>query len=822
MNTITKRIEIDLYSPTSYEVVIAQQGDNISRTIEFVLYSQGEPYLFTDEDHKVLAVIGGRRGDHSSFMKECSLKDNVITAVLDSDVLYVPGTIQAKIFLYDSNTDTILSTIPFLISVQEDPCDKNRMEAEKSSAFDWLILQFQKLKSSFGSHITDFSNPHQVTKDQVGLGNVPNVTTNDQTPTYETPDDLSELSSGETLSSAFGKLSKTVSEFIVQKDKLDGIESGAEVNVQPDWNITDSESDAYIKNKPSIYTAAEIDNKFSSLETNIDWKESVGTYNDIAAAYPDPQDRWTVNVQDTDYTYRYNGTDWIAISANAIPKATSSVDGLFSKEDYVKFESLYSGGVAGVKGNAESRYRTGNVNLTAENVGALPNTMGATINSAYNQANAAYDRANIIYDVINHKDLYLGCNATVYGSYITAVGGYSYASGNYSTALGYSANASSYGGTAVGYEAQTNNSYATAIGYCAKTAMNESTALGSNTRASGSYCTALGSNATASGGGSIALGINVNASGAESIAIGYSSQANGAYSTALGATTNASGYGSTALGIDAAATGYDSTALGIYAGANGNYSTALGASAKANGNYSTAIGYGSTVASVNSNTIQLGTSTTSKICGYVSFSTRSDERDKADITNIEDSAIDFLNKIHAIRYCRNQREYYIDEENLSDEEKEKKLKYGLCEYDKEAHAKGTKKGSRVRVGVRAQEVLKALEETYGNSSYGNLVDDNFFDLNLEDIPEGVENQLTVNYTGFIPFLIKAVQELSKQTNENTAAIHALTSQNLPEETHQNGEADLQSQTEIIQSETEAEEPKPEIEIPKPEEETKNE
>ena len=455
MNTITKRIEIDLYSPTSYEVVIAQQGDNISRTIEFVLYSQGEPYLFTDEDHEVLAVIGGRRGDHSSFMKECSLKDNVITAVLDSDVLYVSGTIQAKIFLYDSNTDTILSTIPFLISVQEDPSDKNRMEAEKSSAFDWLILQFQKLKSSFSAHIKDFSNPHQVTKDQVGLGNVPNVTTNDQTPTYEAPDDLSELSSGETLSSAFGKLSKTVSEFIVQKDKLDGIESGAEVNVQPDWNITDSESDAYIKNKPSIYTAAEIDNKFSSLETNIDWKESVGAYNDIAAAYPNPQDGWTVNVQDTDYTYRYNGTDWIAISANAIPKATSSVDGLFSKEDYVKFESLYSGGVAGVKGNAESRYRTGNVNLTAENVGALPNTMGATINSAYNQANAAYDLANISYDSLNSDSLCLGNNAKYPGYMTTAVGGGACAAGNCATAYGCETNAAGYDSTALGYGAQT-------------------------------------------------------------------------------------------------------------------------------------------------------------------------------------------------------------------------------------------------------------------------------------------------------------------------------------------------------------------------------
>ena len=38
------------------------------------------------------------------------------------------------------------------------------------------------------------------------------------------------------------------------KNKLDGIAAGAEVNVQSDWNVTDSSSDAFIKNKPSIPT----------------------------------------------------------------------------------------------------------------------------------------------------------------------------------------------------------------------------------------------------------------------------------------------------------------------------------------------------------------------------------------------------------------------------------------------------------------------------------------------------------------------------------------------------------------------------------------
>lgn len=40
-----------------------------------------------------------------------------------------------------------------------------------------------------------------------------------------------------------------------EKNKLSGIASGAEVNVQSDWNISDSGSDAYIKNKPTSMPA---------------------------------------------------------------------------------------------------------------------------------------------------------------------------------------------------------------------------------------------------------------------------------------------------------------------------------------------------------------------------------------------------------------------------------------------------------------------------------------------------------------------------------------------------------------------------------------
>ncbi len=71
-----------------------------------------------------------------------------------------------------------------------------------------------KAVSTLISHVANKENPHSVTKEQVGLGNVPNVTTNNQTPTYTAATTLATLASGETLNTAFGKIAKAVSELI--------------------------------------------------------------------------------------------------------------------------------------------------------------------------------------------------------------------------------------------------------------------------------------------------------------------------------------------------------------------------------------------------------------------------------------------------------------------------------------------------------------------------------------------------------------------------------------------------------------------------------
>lgn len=53
-----------------------------------------------------------------------------------------------------------------------------------------------------------------ITKANVGLGNVPNVATNDQTPTYTTASANANLTSGEKLSVAMGKIAKAISSLI--------------------------------------------------------------------------------------------------------------------------------------------------------------------------------------------------------------------------------------------------------------------------------------------------------------------------------------------------------------------------------------------------------------------------------------------------------------------------------------------------------------------------------------------------------------------------------------------------------------------------------
>lgn len=93
-----------------------------------------------------------------------------------------------------------------------------------------------------------------------------------------------------------------------EKTKLSGIESGAEVNVQADWEQSDDTADDYIKNKPTIPAA----------QVNADWDAASG----VAQILNKPT---IPTVNDATLTVQKNGASVGTFTANASSNATINI-----------------------------------------------------------------------------------------------------------------------------------------------------------------------------------------------------------------------------------------------------------------------------------------------------------------------------------------------------------------------------------------------------------------------------------------------------------------------------------------------------------------
>ena len=92
--------------------------------------------------------------------------------------------------------------------------------------------------------------------------------------------------------------------------------------------------------KEHLYTKTEVDSLISGLVVGLDWKESVNNFEDLATAYPNAQEGWTVSVNNEDVIYRFDGETWIKINNAVVPMASAVADGKMSKEDFIKLSTL--------------------------------------------------------------------------------------------------------------------------------------------------------------------------------------------------------------------------------------------------------------------------------------------------------------------------------------------------------------------------------------------------------------------------------------------------------------------------------------------------
>lgn len=109
------------------------------------------------------------------------------------------------------------------------------------------------------AHTGDTNNPHGVTKSQVGLSEVPNVSTNDQTPTYTVSETTVNIVSGEKLSVAFGKIAKAISRLITHlADTTLHITSAERTTWNSKANGTHTHSKSQITDFPTSLPASDV------------------------------------------------------------------------------------------------------------------------------------------------------------------------------------------------------------------------------------------------------------------------------------------------------------------------------------------------------------------------------------------------------------------------------------------------------------------------------------------------------------------------------------------------------------------------------------
>ena len=397
MIKLNHNLSLDLYY-NEEKTIDTKEYDKNSRYITVSLTYKGKEYQISGDTIK--ARIKWLKPDKKPVFNDCVINsDNTITIDLTEQMLITSGVAKATLSLYDINTDQVLSTTSFNAIIEASAVSDDTILS--SDEYNSLHDEFKRLNNKveeLDKTVTEHENIREKNEDSRKSNetkretneseriNSENTRINNENTridsenervknentrianenvrqhneaTRETQEDKRESDTAiaiekanEAAKNANDKANdlqtKLDNHHFVLTDELENSVSSTSTTHAPTANAVKITYDKAVSvedivnsnknNWDDKYTKNEVDNKFSTLESNVDWKESVATYEDILTTYPNPEDGWTVNVKDTDYTYRYNGSAWVAISANAIPKATQSVDGLLTKEDKSNYD----------------------------------------------------------------------------------------------------------------------------------------------------------------------------------------------------------------------------------------------------------------------------------------------------------------------------------------------------------------------------------------------------------------------------------------------------------------------------------------------------
>lgn len=375
-----QKITLDL-TISRVQNVHCSQDDDKSRSILITLSDNGKPYFLEDVIKIYLKI--NKPDNTFIYIDEDDSEhlhrndDGTISIILSDQATAVPGICEAELQLL--SLDEELTTRKFNIIVKKSVVPDSAVES---------LIETNVVKK-FLQHLLNHDNPHQVTKEQIGLRNVENLSINDQMPTYEEAEELENISSGEKMSTILGKIKRAITSLIAHINNLDNPHKTTKSQIE--LGNVDNTSDV---DKP-VSTAQQkaIDDAYANSNKYTDQKvadlingapETLDTLKEVADAIEASK---TVeealnnaigkkaNQSELD---THTGNDNIHIIPDERTKWNDANDKKHSHDNKSVLDTITSelvekwsngSSLTGIKGDAETDYRTGNVNITKENIG---------------------------------------------------------------------------------------------------------------------------------------------------------------------------------------------------------------------------------------------------------------------------------------------------------------------------------------------------------------------------------------------------------------------------------------------------------------------
>lgn len=370
-----QKITLD-FTVARIQNIHCSQDDYNSRSILITLSDNGKPYKLPQSD---ILCIKISKPDHTFvYMDDDDTHvsrngDGTISLILPEQATCVPGKCDAEIKIISENS--AVTTACFHIIVRKSVLEDNEIESVVESNIIEKIIR----------HLADKSNPHKTDHVQVGLGNVPNVTTNDQTPTYIESPALDALNSGETLSAAFGKTAKAIRTFIEHITEHASVFRYGHTKLEDSVTSTSTDTSATPNSVKAAYDKAlDVSNDLNlhnlSENAHADLREVIealtSRLNTLSDSDDETLDQFSEIVAyiknnksliDSITTAKLNVTDIVDnLTSAAADKPLSARQGKILRD---LIDTLTNAGVSGVKGDSESAYRTGYVTIAKADIG---------------------------------------------------------------------------------------------------------------------------------------------------------------------------------------------------------------------------------------------------------------------------------------------------------------------------------------------------------------------------------------------------------------------------------------------------------------------